>query len=157
MKRFLPLSFVLVAFCAASLAALAVSATGSADDDPKAIQGMWMPIKAELGGKPLPDALLKTITLKLEDGKYDVHVGDEPDRGTYTLDSTAQPKAITITGTEGPNRGKTYPAIYDLKIDQAKGDTLRICYDLSGAKRPTEFKTAAGTKLYLVAYRRKNP
>ena len=35
------------------------------------------------------------------------------------------------------------------------GNTFRICYDLSGAKRPTEFKTTAGTKLYLVTYNRK--
>ena len=35
---------------------------------------------------------------------------------------------MTITGTEGPNRGKTFPAIYELK-----DDTLRICDDLSGA------------------------
>ena len=157
MKRLLPLSFVLIAFCAVSLAALAASATRQADVDAKAIQGMWMPIKAELSGKPLPEALLTSITLKLEDAKYEVHVGDEPDRGTYTLDSTAQPRAITVTGTEGPNHDKTFPAIYELKIDPTAGDTLRICYDLSGAKRPTEFKTAAGTKLYLVTYHRKNP
>ena len=73
-----------------------------------------------------------------------------PDKGTYTLDTTTKPKSITITGTEGPNNGKTYPAIYELK-----GDTLRICYDLSGAKRPTEFKSIAGTRLYLVDYNRK--
>jgi uncharacterized protein (TIGR03067 family) len=57
---------------------------------------------------------------------------------------------MIITGTEGPNHGKTFPAIYELK-----GGTLRICYDLSGAKRPTEFKTSAGTQLYLVTYNRK--
>jgi uncharacterized protein (TIGR03067 family) len=57
---------------------------------------------------------------------------------------------MTIVGTKGPNTGKTFPCIYDIK-----GDTFRICYDLSGAKRPTEFKTAAGTKLYLVTYNRK--
>jgi uncharacterized protein (TIGR03067 family) len=68
----------------------------------------------------------------------------------YTLDSTSKPKGMSITGTEGPNIGKTYPAIYELK-----GDMLRICYDLSGAKRPTEFKSTAGTRLYLVAYNRK--
>ena len=69
-------------------------------------------------------------------------VGNEPDRGTYTLDATSKPKGMTITGTEGPNNGKTFPAIYELE-----GDTLRICYDLSGAKRPTKFATVAGTKL----------
>jgi hypothetical protein len=52
--------------------------------------------------------------------------------------------------TEGANQGKTYPAIYELK-----GDTLRICDDLSGAKRPSEFKTVEGTRLYLVTYDRK--
>jgi uncharacterized protein (TIGR03067 family) len=57
---------------------------------------------------------------------------------------------MTITGTAGPNSGKTFPAIYELK-----GDTLRICYDLSSAKRPTEFKSIAGTRLYLVTYNRK--
>jgi len=65
-------------------------------------------------------------------------------------DSATQPKGMSVTGTEGPNSGKTFPAIYELK-----GDTLRICYDLSGAKRPTEFKSVAGTKLYLVTYVRK--
>ncbi|HXR07390.1 MAG TPA: TIGR03067 domain-containing protein, partial [Candidatus Acidoferrum sp.] len=69
------------------------------------------------------------------------------DRGTYTLDSTSTLKSLTITGTEGPNRGKTFPAVFELN-----GDTLRICYDLSGAKRPTEFKSVAGTQLFLVTY-----
>jgi uncharacterized protein (TIGR03067 family) len=57
---------------------------------------------------------------------------------------------MTIVGTKGPNTGKTFPCIYEIK-----GDTFRICYDLSGAKRPTEFKTVTGTKLYLVTYNRK--
>jgi len=113
------------------------------------IQGKWKPATAELAGQPMPEAVLKSISLKLDNDKYEVFVGVEPDRGTYLLDSTSNPKGMVITGTEGPNLGKTFPAIYELK-----GDTLRICYDLSGAKRPTEFKTAAGTRLYLVMYNR---
>ena len=118
--------------------------------DAKAVQGNWKPAKAELAGQPMTDAVLKSISLKLDNGKYEVFVGDKPDRGTYTLDSATKPKSMTITGTEGPNRGKTFPAIYELK-----GDTLRICYDLSGTKRPTEFKSVADTQLYLVTYNRK--
>jgi uncharacterized protein (TIGR03067 family) len=98
----------------------------------------------------MPDAVLKTISLKIDNGKYEVLVGEQPDRGTYTLDSTTKPKSMTITGTDGPNIGKTFPAIYELK-----GDTLHVCYDLSGAKHPTEFKSVAGTMLYLVTYNRK--
>ena len=129
-----------------TLVSLNAFATGSSDDA-KAIQGSWHPVRAELAGEPMPDAALKTISLKLDHGKYEVLVAGEPDRGTYALDSTTRPKGMTITGTEGPNHGRTFPAIYELK-----GDTLRICYDLSGAKRPTEFKSVAGTKLYLVTY-----
>ena len=39
------------------------------------------------------------------------------------------------------------------EADDAKA--LRVCYDLSGAKRPTEFKTITGTQLLLVVYNRK--
>ncbi len=131
----------------AGLSLRAFSADSS--DDAKAVQGTWKPAKAELAGRLMDEAVVKTISLKLEAGKYEVFVGDKPDKGTYTLDSTAKPKEMTVTGTEGPNHGKTFPAIYELK-----GDTLRICYDLSGAKRPTEFKSVAGTKLYLVTYKR---
>jgi uncharacterized protein (TIGR03067 family) len=131
---------------AASLSALATDPP----DDAKAVQGSWTPAQAELGGQPMTDDILKNISLKLDNGKYEVFVGDKPDRGTYTIDSTTKPKSMTVTGTEGPNNGKTFPAIYEFK-----GDTLRICYDLSGAKRPTEFKSVAGTNLYLVTYSRK--
>jgi uncharacterized protein (TIGR03067 family) len=98
----------------------------------------------------MTDAVLRIISLKLDDGKYEVFVGGEPDRGTYTLDSATKPKSMIISGTDGPNSGKTFPAIYEFK-----GDTLRICYDLSGAKFPTEFKSIAGTRLYLVTYNRR--
>ena len=124
--------------------------TAESADDAKAVQGSWTPAKAELGGQPMAEAILKSISLKLDKGHYEVAVGGQPDKGTYTIDSTTRPKSMSITGTDGPNRGKTFPAIYELK-----GDTLVICYDLSGAKLPTEFKTVAGSKLYLVVYNRK--
>jgi uncharacterized protein (TIGR03067 family) len=142
MKNILCISLII----AASLKAFAADPP----DDAKAVQGSWTPAKADLGGQPMAEAVLKSISLKLDHGKYEVLVGDKPDKGTYTLDSASKPKGMTITGTGGPNQGRTFPAIYELK-----GDTLRICYDLSGAKRPTEFKSIAGTKLYLVTYNRK--
>jgi uncharacterized protein (TIGR03067 family) len=141
MKQILPILFAAVAFLTACSAAHR--------DDANALQGKWKPVQAELAGKPMEDAILKIISLKMDNGKYEVFVGDEPDRGVYTVDPTTMPEAMTITGTEGPNHGRTFPAIFELN-----GDTLRICYDLSGAKRPTEFKSVEGTKLYLVTYNR---
>ena len=132
----------------------ALAAEESADhrtpDDQKALQGDWIPVKAELAGKPMPEAVLKTISLKLVKNDYEVLVAGKPDKGTWTIDPTAKPKAMKVTGVKGPNAGKTFPAIYELA-----GDMLRVCYDLSGKKRPTEFKTKADTKLYLVTYQRK--
>jgi uncharacterized protein (TIGR03067 family) len=120
--------------------------------DAKLIQGKWKPTIAILAGQPMDESVMQIISLKMEKGKYEVFVGNEPDRGTYVLDPNAQPKAMTITGVEGPNRSKVFPAIYELT-----NDTLRICYDLSGAKRPSEFRSVAGTKLYSVTYKRMKP
>jgi len=132
--------------------AVAASLTACApihSDDAKAIQGNWKPVTAELAGQPMADSVLKTISLKLDHGQYEAQVGGHPDKGTFTLDEAAQPKGMTITGVEGPNKGKTFPAIYEIQAD-----TLRLCYDLSGTKRPTEFKSASGTQLFLVTYTR---
>jgi hypothetical protein len=76
--------------------AFAVSLTAFATDSPadaKAVQGNWTPVKTELAGQPMPDMILKIISLKLDNGKYEVFVGNEPDRGTYTLVSTPSPRA----------------------------------------------------------------
>jgi uncharacterized protein (TIGR03067 family) len=133
---------------------LCLSACGLAaaqeKSDEKAMQGTWRPVKAELAGEASPEAVLKTIVLKLEGDKYEANVGGQVDKGTCKLDPTAKPKGLTIVGTDGPNKGKTFPCIYELT-----GDTLKVCYDLAGKKAPTEFKTAAGTQHYLVEYARK--
>ena len=98
----------------------------------------------------MTDADLKNIILKVANDKFEVFVGKQADRNTYVLDSAAKPKGMTITSVEGPNQGKTFPAIYEID-----GDTLRICYDLSGTKRPAKFETTAGTLLCLATYHRK--
>ena len=40
-------------------------------DAKRSLSKHWTPIKAELGGNPVPDAVLKEITLKLDNGKYE--------------------------------------------------------------------------------------
>src|SRR5258707_408984 len=103
--------------------------SGDAKDD--TLEGTWLPSAAELGGEKFPDEVRKTIKLVVKDDKYTVTVGKAVDQGTVKLNASAKPKEMDITGTEGPNKGKTYLAIYE-----RDGDTLRICYDLSGKGRP---------------------
>jgi uncharacterized protein (TIGR03067 family) len=136
-------------FAFALLLAFAPVATSADAKDSEAIQGTWVPATAELAGKPFPDEVRKTIKLVIKGDKYTATVGKVTDQGTVKLTPTAKPKKMDITGTEGPNKGKTIPAIYELD-----GDTVKICYDLSGKGHPTEFKTTEGSKLYLVTYKR---
>jgi len=139
----------LLALLIASLAGISARAA----DDTKNLNGTWKPQHALLAGQPVPVPVLEAITLTIDGTNYEVVVvtekGPSPDRGTLTFDLAANPKGMTITGVEGPNAGKSFPAIYELD-----GDSLRICYDLSGQQRPAEFKSAPATKLYLVTYQR---
>ncbi len=114
------------------------------------LDGTWLPSSAELGGKAFSAEFRKNMKLVIKDDKYTVTVEKEgTDEGTVKLMPSATPRAMDITGTKGPNKGKTFLAIYE-----HKGDTLRVCYDLSGKNRPTEFKTKEGTLLFLVEYKR---
>src|SRR5438105_11474742 len=74
--------------------------------DEVAIEGTWLPSSAELAGKPFPENVRKSIKLVIKKGKYTVTVGQQPDHGTVKLDSSAKPKTMDITGSEGPNKGK---------------------------------------------------
>lgn len=130
--------------------AIVVSFTSAAwSDDAKeeSLDGTWTAKSAELAGKKFPGEITKSIKLVLKGDEYQVNVGQKPDRGTCKRNSKADPKTLDITGTDGPNKGRTILAIYE-----RKGDTLKVCYDLTGKNRPAEFKTLAGSQLFLVEY-----
>jgi uncharacterized protein (TIGR03067 family) len=130
---------------------LPVARSGAASDTQEA-DGTWKPISAEFAGAKYPQQVLDMMKLILKGDKYTVDVGGQMDEGTVTRDPGKSPKTMDITGTNGPNKGKTFLVIYELK-----GDELRVCYDLSGESRPKEFATKAKTKLFLVTYRRTEP
>ena len=141
------------------LTAIVVSAlcgVGRADDKPaakqvKPLDGTWQLVEGELGGNKFPPAVAKAIKLTITGDKYMV-TAESKDEGTVKYFPDTSPKAIEVTGTSGPNKGKTFPAIY--KVD---ADTLTVCYDLSGKARPTEFKSKPDTQLFLAKYKRVKP
>ena len=129
-----------------------LAATALAQDaatEQKAMQGKWALTTGEIAGQKLPEVQLKTISLVVAGDKYTVKVGDVADQGSLKFDPSMKPKALDIVGTDGPNKGKTLLAIYEIN-----GDTLRICYDLTGKARPTEFKTAKDIPHFLATYQR---
>lgn len=140
-------SFRATAILASSLAATLIR--GASDE--MALQGTWKPVSAELGGRAMPPAAFEAITLKIKDLNYEVTVnGEGADQGYTKLLSNASPNAMDIISTNGANKGKTFPAIYEMKSGK-----LQICYNLGGTNRPTAFKTITNTALYLVTYQLK--
>jgi uncharacterized protein (TIGR03067 family) len=114
-------------------------------------QGNWQATKAILAGAPFPDSVTAGITLSLSGSEYIVSVAGEPDKGTCELDQSSTPSRMTIRGTEGPNKGKTFLAICDFP----SSDEMRVCYDMEGAKFPADFTSTAKDGYFLVSYSRK--
>jgi uncharacterized protein (TIGR03067 family) len=134
----------------ASFAVFGISAAIAADskDDLKAMQGTWRPTSGESAGKAMASDVLKKTKLVIKDNKYTVTVGEDPDHGTLKIDASRMPKTMDIVSTGGANKGRRILAIYEID-----GDTMKICYDLSGKVRPKEFKTAPGSQLFFATYR----
>jgi len=130
-------------------ALLTSPARGDEKGDLKKLEGTWLPSAAEFGGQKWPDEQTKAIKLVIADAKYTVTVSGQDDKGTLKLEPSAKPAAMDIVGTDGPNKGRTIPAIYELS-----GDTLKICYALEGKERPGTFESKSGTRLFLVTYKR---
>jgi uncharacterized protein (TIGR03067 family) len=120
------------------------SKAGSAPTD-----GQWQAVEAELAGMKWPPRMTRSIQLTIDGEKYLVTTDEGEDRGTVRYVGDEKPSAMDITGTMGPNKGKTFLAIY-----KVEGDKLVVCYDLSGKARPKEFKTEPKSMLFLVTYRK---
>ena len=113
-------------------------------------QGTWTFESSEAGGKELPAGELKGLVLIFEGDKHTVKKGDEVIQvGRQKLDPSKSPKAIDVTVTEGLNKGAVMLGIYEID-----GDTLKVCFDEEGKKRPTEFKSVPGSETFVNVHKR---
>jgi len=126
------------------LASLTLSLTPSANL--KKIQGTWKASAGQMGATNLPKPMLDKIVLILKGDTYDYDEGNGHDLGTLREVGDKPPLGLDIVGTKGPNKGRTYLAIYKLERS-----VLTICYGLDG-HRPKSFD-AKGTTL-LMRYHR---
>ena len=136
---------------AAALAlALLAGAAAAEQDDLKLVLGTWDVASVLKDGKevPLPSEGKVRLTLK-EDG-YTITVGDKTvEKGTCKFVADKTPKAVDIMPTEGPDKGKTVPAIYEVK-----GDEMRACAAEPGKERPTDFTAREGSQRTLSVWKR---
>ncbi len=66
------------------------------------------------------------------------------------LNAAGDKKFINLSVLQGEDNGKVQLGIY-----RVKGDVLTICYDGDGIDRPSDFKTASGTKQVLAVYKKR--
>jgi uncharacterized protein (TIGR03067 family) len=142
-------------FCAIGFAALGWSGAPADDKadlekEVRNFQGSWTIESSETGGKAIPPGELKGLIVIFEGDKHTVKKGDEVIQvGTQKLDPSKSPKAIDVTMTVGPNKGAVMLGIYEID-----GDTLKVCFDPQGKKRPTEFKSPPGSENFVNVHKR---
>jgi len=146
MKKRLPISIGMI------LAALVLTQPIFAADESSDFDGTWELTHFEREGK---EVKLQSSTRWIHaKGKFTVQRSDEViAAGTSKLDPTQKPKAIDITYTDGPDKGKTFKGIYEVD-----GDTVKFCRAGSpDDPRPSEFKTKSGSRAFVSVYRRVKP
>lgn len=122
----------------------------AAKKDLEKFQGKWSLISAQRDGKKTPEEEVKKITLTIQGNKFLLYKDAEViSEGTFTLDPAKKPKEIDETATAGPNKGKTFLAIYEIDEEHHK-----ICFASPGKKRPTAFSSEPGSGHLLQVWKR---
>jgi RNA polymerase sigma factor (sigma-70 family) len=120
-----------------------------AKSDKDKLQGTWVAVSGEAGGKKAPDEFIQKCQVVIAGDKITLAglVRGEKEKGvegTFKLDPATKPKAIDIGLT---NREDA------LGIYEVAGDTLKICLvEATGNERPTEF--AGNDKQILIVLKR---
>jgi len=116
--------------------------------DEQQLQGAWQAVKIVVGGRSVPAEVVTTLKYVFEGDKVTLWEGDkETGGGTFSMDPTREPKAIDVSLTEGPEKGKTALGIYEVE-----GDRLKMCLE---EERPAELRGAG--KAALVELKRERP
>jgi uncharacterized protein (TIGR03067 family) len=113
------------------------------------LDGLWLPLNAELDGQQAPAMALAKMELRIVAERYQMTFGGSvADAGDLVVQPEGEQLTLELRATSGENCGRIVPA-----IAQLRGDRLRICFGMDGT-RPTAFATHLGSARYLVSYRR---
>lgn len=120
-----------------------------AADALRPLQGVWRVAGGEADGTPIPPEDVNHIIVTIEGAAYTVQNNERTDRGNLTVDASKTPGHMEIRPKTGDDAGRALPAIF-----KADGDTLSICYNLEGAKRPETFAAEKDSGFLLLNLKR---
>ena len=108
------------------------------------LNGSWLPVKQEMGGKELPTVAFEKQKLTISDSAYSF-IAESVDKGELKY---ANGK-MDIYSKEGVNAGKHFTALYKIE-----NEALTICYNLLGDKYPEAFETKSNAMLFISIFKK---
>ncbi len=119
-------------------------------EDAKRWQGTWRLVSCTYDGAPQ----MADMQWVVDGDHYNIRLNRQlgPDPYTFKLDTSQ--KHIDVTHHETPKGtyGGKVTGIYEIS-----GDSLRVCYDLTGRQYPTSFDAARGSRQVLYQFQRERP
>ncbi|MCR9200953.1 MAG: TIGR03067 domain-containing protein [Planctomycetaceae bacterium] len=117
-----------------------------------ALRGEWKAARFCAQGQDLPDAAIADLTVTFAAGRYVMNTGRGIQTGTYDIDTTVSPMALTIHIGSGEHRGQDRHGRFKL----LKGNQLLMVFGTSPESRPEQFVPDASGASILAAYQRAN-
>jgi len=110
------------------------------------LQGVWNVVALEVEGRSMTAAGAQIVVK----GDHFTSLGmGAIHEGTFVLDVSSSPFAIDMNFTFGPEAGNTNRGIFELAAD-----TWRLCLNMTGKQRPSEFATGPNSGLALETLQR---
>jgi uncharacterized protein (TIGR03067 family) len=118
-------------------------------EDLKQLQGCWTVVKAEQAGVAIPPdpSIRHAFTFTADEATHEDGGGRKVTG--YKLDPAKKPAHIDLTPKDGPDKGKTFKGIYELK-----GDMLRLCFAPPDEDRPAAFSSKKDERFMLFELKR---
>jgi uncharacterized protein (TIGR03067 family) len=122
--------------------------------DKDKIQSTWKMVSMESEGKieSTDDAKDKRLVITAEMMCVTERGEKTKEEIKYTLDDSKKPKTIDLEMVQPDGPKMKLLGIYELD-----DDTLKICINPSGDKRPTEFATSPGSSVRMLVLKRDKP
>ena len=127
-----------------ALIILSCSSTKESVSNPGDLNGGWLPVKQEIGGKELPQSSFENQRLAIVEKSF-LFIAESADEGTLTYGNGKMDIYVEV----GVNAGRHFKAIYKLE-----DNFLTICYDLKGEDYPESFDTSVNPNLFLTTFRK---
>jgi uncharacterized protein (TIGR03067 family) len=113
----------------------------------KALQGTWTLVSATENGAPQNGDVQWIVEGDSYKVRYNGQTDDTPIK--LTLDTSNHRIDAFHHDTPAGTYGGKFKGIYELS-----GNTLRVCYDLTGSSYPTSFDAGPGSRRVIYEFRR---